>query len=59
LYAGLAATWIVLAATTIAAPVNETAGFAVKTITPWDYFKSEFGVIVHYLRLSLWPEESG
>ena len=56
LYAGLASTAIVLVATTIASPVNETAGFAVKSITPLRYFVSEFPVIVHYLRLSLWPD---
>lgn len=55
LYVGLAATWIVVVATTIISPVNETAGFAVKGISPWNYFISEFSVIVHYLRLSLWP----
>ncbi len=55
LYAGLAATWGVLAATILAAPANLSAGFAVKEITPWRYFISEFSVIVHYLRLSIWP----
>ncbi|HKV38481.1 MAG TPA: tetratricopeptide repeat protein [Blastocatellia bacterium] len=55
LYVGLAATWAILAATLIAAPANDTAGFAVKSISPWDYLKSEFGVLFYYLRLSLWP----
>jgi hypothetical protein len=55
LYVGLAGTWAVLAATIIAAPVNATAGFAVKTVSSWDYFKTELGVIVYYLRLSIWP----
>ncbi|HWP44326.1 MAG TPA: glycosyltransferase family 39 protein, partial [Blastocatellia bacterium] len=56
LYAGLAATWGLLAATLLAMPPSETAGFGVKTITPWAYFVSQFSVIVHYLRLSLWPD---
>jgi tetratricopeptide (TPR) repeat protein len=56
LYGALALTWVVLAATIIAAPRNLTAGFATQSISPWDYFKSEFGVIVHYIRLSLWPD---
>jgi tetratricopeptide (TPR) repeat protein len=56
LYAGLAASWAVLAATIIAAPRNPTAGFAVQSISPWDYFKSEFGVIIYYIRLSFWPD---
>jgi tetratricopeptide (TPR) repeat protein len=55
LYAGLAVSWVILAALIIAAPASRTAGFAVTSITPWDYFKSQFGVIVHYLRLSFWP----
>jgi hypothetical protein len=54
-YLGLAGTWTVLAATLIAAPTNQTAGFAVKTITPLRYLLSEFGVIVYYLRLAVWP----
>ncbi|HWX42907.1 MAG TPA: tetratricopeptide repeat protein [Blastocatellia bacterium] len=54
-YLGLAGTWAVLAATLIAAPTNQTAGFAVKTITPLRYLLSEFGVIVYYLRLAFWP----
>jgi tetratricopeptide (TPR) repeat protein len=56
LYGGLALTWGVLAATTIAAPRNATAGFAVASITPWDYLKSEFGVIVYYIRLAIYPD---
>jgi tetratricopeptide (TPR) repeat protein len=56
LYGGLALTWGVLAATIIAAPRNLTAGFATQSISPWDYFKSEFGVIVHYIRLAVWPD---
>lgn len=56
LYTGLAATWGLLVATTIASPVNPTAGFAVEGVTPLGYFVSEFRVIVHYLRLSLWPD---
>lgn len=56
LYLGLAATWGVLAATIMAAPANLTAGFEVKSITPFSYFKSQPGVVVHYLRLSLWPD---
>jgi protein O-mannosyl-transferase len=56
LYAGLSATWVILAVTTSLAPLNRTAGFAVTSFTPLEYFKTEFGVVVHYLRLSLWPE---
>jgi len=55
LYTGLAATWALLAVIVIAAPVNDTAGFAVKSISSWDYCKSEFAVILYYLRLAFWP----
>ena len=55
LYLALASTWTLLAATIALAPVNKTAGFAFKTISQWDYFKSEPRVLVHYIRLSLWP----
>jgi tetratricopeptide (TPR) repeat protein len=55
LYAGLAATWGILVATMIAAPPSETAGFGVRSISSWDYCKSEFGVLVYYVRLCLWP----
>jgi protein O-mannosyl-transferase len=55
LYGGLAATWIVLAVVVMASPVNPTAGFAVQAITPFDYFKSQFQVIIYYFRLALFP----
>ncbi|HJQ26183.1 MAG TPA: tetratricopeptide repeat protein [Blastocatellia bacterium] len=55
LYAGLAAGWLALLATIIAAPVNDTAGFGVKSITPLQYLISEISVICHYVRLALVP----
>jgi protein O-mannosyl-transferase len=56
LYAGLAATWLILAATLRASSTSQTsAGFSLAHLTPWEYLRSQFGVIVHYLRLSLWP----
>ncbi len=56
LYIGLAASWVLLGATLLASPLNQTAGFEVKNISSFDYLKSEFGVIVHYLRLTIWPD---
>jgi tetratricopeptide (TPR) repeat protein len=56
LYTGLCGTWAMLIATTIVSPVNETAGFAVESISPLGYFVSEFKVIIYYLRLALWPD---
>ncbi|HWO00569.1 MAG TPA: tetratricopeptide repeat protein [Blastocatellia bacterium] len=57
LYAGLAFTWVFLAATVLAASAHqdsESAGFNL-AITPLRYLFSQFGVIVYYLRLSVWP----
>jgi tetratricopeptide (TPR) repeat protein len=32
-----------------------SAGFGAVAVTPWQYFRSQPGVIVHYLRLVAWP----
>lgn len=58
LYAGLAASWAVLAMVMIqAGDRGGTAGFgAADTCTPWQYARTQFGVILHYLRLTFWPD---
>jgi tetratricopeptide (TPR) repeat protein len=56
LYAGLAATWGLLVATFLASPVNKTAGFSTVGPSPLQYFLSEFRVLVHYLRLAIYPD---
>ncbi len=33
-----------------------SAGFGVASVTPWEYFRSQAGVLVHYLWLSIWPQ---
>jgi len=33
-----------------------TAGFEIEGITPVDYLSAQFGVVVHYLRVALWPD---
>ncbi|MHC4878583.1 MAG: tetratricopeptide repeat protein [Planctomycetota bacterium] len=39
-------------------PTRKTAmGFNLKTITPWEYLRTEPEVLLHYLRLSFWPDE--
>jgi 4-amino-4-deoxy-L-arabinose transferase-like glycosyltransferase len=56
LYAGLAATWILLVL--LLAGHHEsaaTAGFAMRDLTALDYARSQPGVILHYLRLAFWP----
>jgi len=39
------------------APQHEavTVGFALPTISPWQYALTQAGVILHYLRLAFWP----
>ncbi len=54
LYVGLAATWLMLAVLVARTPHGYT-GFGIKGLTPWDYLKTEAGVIVYYLRLCFWP----
>ena len=55
LYLGLALTWIVLAVLVASGARTTTAGFSVQGLTPWDYAKTQCGVIAHYLRLAFWP----
>jgi Flp pilus assembly protein TadD len=55
LYLGLSLTWIMLAATIIAMPKANTAGFSTTSIGPWDYLKSQPAVVCRYIRLSVWP----
>ena len=56
-YAGLAATWGVLAWAMLRCTADYTEGslISVKGLTPWTYLLSQAGVIVHYLQLCLWP----
>jgi tetratricopeptide (TPR) repeat protein len=56
LYIGLAATWIVLATQVAGGPRSASAGFGVEGLTPLAYAKSQFGVILHYMRLAFWPD---
>jgi tetratricopeptide (TPR) repeat protein len=57
LYLGLAAGWGLLAGLllTTPAPAEATAGFHLKAMSPLAYAATQPGVILHYLRLSLWP----
>lgn len=55
LYAGLAATWLIVATLMAVSPPGPTAGFGVSSVTPMQYAVTQLGVIVHYLRLSVWP----
>jgi Flp pilus assembly protein TadD len=57
LYAGLAATWILLAVLVASVSRSASVGFYLKGWTPWSYLQTQAGVIVHYLRLVFvpWP----
>ena len=57
LYAGLAAAWLILLSMLLghsSEGVKEISGSW--TISPLRYALTQFGVIVHYIRLSLWPD---
>jgi tetratricopeptide (TPR) repeat protein len=54
LYAALASTWLLLAALIKISPPPSGAGFGLP-LTPLAYAATQCGVILHYLRLSLWP----
>jgi tetratricopeptide (TPR) repeat protein len=56
-YLGLAATWIILIRSLAEAfgPRAISAGFQLHQVTPFQYARSEPGVILHYLSLAFWP----
>jgi Flp pilus assembly protein TadD len=54
LYAGLALTWIVLAALVVPGPRSHSAGFA-SGVTPWAYAIQQPQMIAHYLLLAFRP----
>lgn len=56
LYAGLAATWAVLAPLLAGAPHSDTAGFSTG-ISPWTYLLNQALVIPEYVRLVAWPDQ--
>jgi tetratricopeptide (TPR) repeat protein len=53
LYTGLGATWLILGAALATSRPEDTQG--VVPGTRWGYALTQFGVILHYLRLSIWP----
>jgi len=55
LYAGLGSTWAVLAVVGAVALSHVSAGFGATGVSPFEYAVSQPGVILHYLRLALWP----
>ena len=56
LYAALASTWALLVPAILVSSVKQ-APRANDPITAWEYARSQFGVIAHYLRLAVWPDQ--
>ena len=63
LHLALVATWLVLVPggtmRSVLTGVGEGAthvGFGATTVTPWEYARTQPGVILHYLRLAFWPD---
>lgn len=55
MYLGLAATWVAfLVLFAISASRGKWAGYGL-SVSATEYARSQFGVILHYLRLSFWP----
>lgn len=55
LYLGLAATWILLGALVAMDPRPLSTGFGFAAWPWWTYFATETGVLLHYLRLAVYP----
>jgi tetratricopeptide (TPR) repeat protein len=60
LYLGLAATWLLLAKPLrwVFETTNpdSSAGFGLRSVTSWEYLRSQPGVLLHYLRLVFYPQ---
>jgi protein O-mannosyl-transferase len=55
LYVALIATWAVLLPLTLTSGLKSKTGFGLERMTPWHYLLTQADVIVHYLRLCVWP----
>jgi len=55
LYGALASTWILLLVFQIGSSRSKTISFDTAGLTALDYLRTQFGIVVHYLRLVFWP----
>ena len=55
LYLALAGTWVVLGFVEVCAGIFAYASITAQRIGRWEYLATEPGVILYYLRLSMWP----
>jgi Tfp pilus assembly protein PilF len=56
LYAAVCSTWIVLVVLLAGAPRSASVSLSHAEMSPLTYAITQIGVVVHYLRLSLWPD---
>jgi protein O-mannosyl-transferase len=54
LYLGLASSWLVLGGVVLSAPRAAVSGFG-SGVPVWTYLLNQAGIVVDYLRLSIWP----
>ena len=47
---------LVLISALLAEQADASAGFDVRGLTAWEYLRSQPAVILHYLRLAIWPD---
>jgi tetratricopeptide (TPR) repeat protein len=56
LYAGLVASWAILASLLLTTNLKDKSGLTMDVLSPWSYFKMQWTVVAHYLRLAVWPQ---
>lgn len=56
LYLALALTWGMLVPSVLVSRSSQPGRIA-DAVTSWEYARTQFGVVVHYLRLSFWPAD--
>ena len=57
MYLGIIMTWYILLALVAAGPRTKSVGFAIEfdAQTSWQYLTTQPGVLLYYIRLSVWP----
>lgn len=57
LYAGLALSLFAFGLLLAGKQMGISAGFDVPNLTPWEYLRTQPGVLLHYLFLTFWPQD--
>lgn len=50
-------TAIVITVHALSVRSDVSAGFGLKSVTPWEYLRSQPLVLLHYLKLTVWPDQ--